>query len=61
MLNFAAPEQRERVDMRKVPVGGLAGHGRILAHRRDHDAVGKLQAAQLDRGKQGAHAEYPEK
>src|SRR5206468_5006752 len=27
----------------------------ILAHRRHHDAVGKRQAAQLDRGKQSAH------
>ncbi len=47
--------QRQRIDVREVPVIGLAIHGRILAHRRHHDAVGKVKAAQLDRGKQSAH------
>src|SRR3981189_1549141 len=47
--------QRERVDMGEMPVIGLAVFGGILAHRRHHDAVGKRQAAQLDRRKQGAH------
>ena len=47
--------QRERIDMREVPVVRLAIDGRILAHRGHHDAVGQFQAAQLDRGKQGAH------
>ncbi len=48
--------QREVVDVGEVPVGGDAVVGRILAHRRHHDAVLQRQAAQLDRGKQGAHA-----
>ncbi len=47
--------QRQRVDMGEVPVIGLAVFGRVLAHRRHHDAVGKREAAQLYRGKQGAH------
>ena len=47
--------QRQRVDVGEMPVIGLAVVGRVLAHRRHHDAVGKRQAAQLDRGKQGAH------
>jgi hypothetical protein len=48
--------QRKIVDVGEVPVGGNAVLGRILAHRRHHDAVLQRQAAQLDRGKQGAHA-----
>ena len=50
-----SPRQRQRIDVGEVPVIGLAIDGRILAHRRHHDAVGKRQAAQLDRGKQSAH------
>src|SRR6185369_4483107 len=49
------PRQRQRIDMGEVPVIGLAIDGRVLAHRRHHDAVGKVKAAQLDRGKQSAH------
>ena len=48
--------QRQRVDVGEMPVIGRAVVGRVLAHRRHHDAVGKRKAAQLDRGKQGAHA-----
>ena len=47
--------QRQRIDVREVPVIGLAVDGRVLAHRRHHDTVGKVKAAQLDRGKQGTH------
>jgi len=47
--------QRERVDMGEMPVIGFAVLGRILAHRRHHDAVGKRKVTQADRGKQGAH------
>ena len=50
-----SPRQRQRIDVGEVPVIGLAVDGRVLAHRRHHDAVGKVQAAQLDRGKQSAH------
>jgi hypothetical protein len=55
-----SPRQRQRVDMRKMPVIGLAVHGRVLAHRRHHDAVGQFQAAQFYRGKQGAHGGFPD-
>ena len=34
--------QRERIDMGEVPIIGLAVFGRILAHRRHHDAVRKF-------------------
>ena len=51
--------QRERVDMREVPVVGLPVHGGILAHRRHHDAIGKFKAAQLYRRKQGTHEGFP--
>jgi hypothetical protein len=54
-----SPRQRQRVDMGKMPVGGRAIDRGILAHRRHHDAVGQLQVAQLDRGKQGTHAGIP--
>ena len=53
------PRQRQRVDVGEMPVIGLAVFGRVLAHRRHHDAVGKRKAAQFYRGKQGAHGEYP--
>src|SRR5258708_13567532 len=52
------PRQRQIVDMGEMPVIGRAVDGRILAHRRHHDAVGKRQAAQLDRGKQGTHLNH---
>ena len=47
--------QRQRVDMREVPVIGLAVLGGILAHRRHHDAIGKRQAAQRDRFEEAWH------
>ncbi len=53
------PRQRQHVDMREVPIIGLAALGRVLAHRRHHDAIGKFEAAQLDRGEQDAHAGIP--
>ena len=31
--------------MRQVPVCGLAVHGRVLAHGRDHDAIGQGEGA----------------
>src|SRR5215510_4309248 len=43
--------------MREMPVIGFAIDGRVLAHRRDHDAVFKRQTAQLDRIKQSTHGE----
>src|SRR5829696_2171082 len=49
------PRQRQRIDVGEMPVIGLAVDGRVLAHRRHHDAVGKREIAQLDRGKQSAH------
>ena len=52
--------QRQRVDMREVPVIGRAIIGRILAHRRHHDAIGQRKIAQADRGKQGAHGGCPD-
>ena len=51
--------QREIVDVGEMPVIGRAVLGRILAHRRDHDAVGESQAAQLDRGKQALILGFP--
>lgn len=34
--------------MDQVPVGGRAPLGRILAHRRDHDPVRQVQAAEVE-------------
>ncbi len=48
--------QRQRVDVGEMPVIGFAVLGRVLAHRRDHDAIGEFQVAQLDRREQTAHA-----
>ena len=48
--------QRELAQMDEVPVGGLAVFGRVLAHRRDDDAVGQLQLAQAEWCEELAHA-----
>ena len=44
---------RQHAEMHQVPVVGAAVVGRILAHRRDDDAVGKRQAGQSDRREKG--------
>ncbi len=47
---------RQHAEMHQVPVVGAAVVGLVLAHRRDHDAVGKLQAGQpIGREKGTAH------
>ncbi len=51
----ACARQREIGEMHHVPVGRGAVVGDVLAHRRYHDAVGELNAAQFDRRKQYAH------
>ena len=45
---------RQHAEMDQVPVVGAAVVGGVLAHRRDHDAVGKLEAGQLIRREKGA-------
>jgi hypothetical protein len=42
----------EPAEMYQMPVVGHAVLGRVLAHRRDHDAVGRAHAAQVDRREQ---------
>ena len=51
----AGAGESEAAEMDQVPVIGRTVIGRVLAHRRDHDAVGQGQAAQRDGGEQGAH------
>ena len=47
---------RQHAEMHQMPVVGAAVVGRVLAHGRDHDAVGKLQAGQpIGREKGAAH------
>ena len=38
----------QHAEMHQVPVIGAAVVGRILAHRRDDEAVGKLETGELD-------------
>ncbi len=45
---------REHSQVSEVPVGHRAVHGRVLAHRRYHDAVLEREATQPDGFKQGA-------
>ena len=52
---------RQRAPVLHMPVVGLAVDRRVLAHRRDHDAVRQLQRAQRQRGEQVAHADPPGK
>src|ERR1700733_1258651 len=47
--------QSQVIDVGKMPVVRLAALCRVLAHRRDHDAVWKRKVTQTDRRKQGAH------
>lgn len=49
------PGQGQVAQVDDVPVGGAALVGRILAHRRDHDAVTQRQRADAVRGEQDAH------
>ena len=46
--------EREAAEMHQVPVVRRAVGRIVLAHRRDHDPVGKREPAQRDRGKQDA-------
>ena len=47
---------RQHAEMHQVPVVGAAVVARILAHRRDHDAVGKLETGEsIGREKGTAH------
>ena len=55
MQNIAAPDSASELIWVKCQSLASPFYGRILAHRRHHDAIGKRQAAQRDRGKQGAH------
>ena len=50
--------QREMAEMDEVPVGHAAVDGRVLAHRRDDDAVGQLEGTDAKRCKQRAHANF---
>ncbi len=45
---------RQHAEMGDVPVGGAAVDSRVLAHRRDHDAIFEFDATEADRRKQGA-------
>ena len=47
--------KREIAEMDHVPVIGLTGRCRILAHWRDDDAIGEGQPAQGQRREQGSH------
>ena len=44
---------RQHAEVHEVPIVGTAIVGRILAHRRDHDAVGKLEARHTKGREQG--------
>src|SRR5262245_40242011 len=41
--NDGRPANSEPAEMDKVPVGGSAINGHVLAHRRNHDPVAQLQ------------------
>ena len=49
--------QRQLAEVDDVPVGHAAVLGRILAHRRDDDAVAKLEAADIERAEQSGHGD----
>ena len=51
----AGARQRQSTEVDEMPVGGLAFVGGVLAHRRDHDAVGKGQRADGKGSEQLAH------
>jgi hypothetical protein len=44
---------RQHAEVHEVPIVGTAIVGRILAHRRDHDAVGKFETRQAKGREQG--------
>ena len=50
--------ERKMAEMDQVPVGHAAIDGRVLAHRRDDDAVGQLEGTDPKRCKQRAHANF---
>src|SRR5262252_4530966 len=45
---------RQHAEMGNVPIGGATVDGAVLTHGSDDDAIGQLDAAKLDRGKQNA-------
>jgi hypothetical protein len=45
----------QHAEMGDVPIGTDAVVGAVLAHRRDDDAVGKLEAGEFDGREQSAH------
>jgi hypothetical protein len=55
--NQARATHSPAAEMDQVPVIGKAVGARILAHRRNHDAVGKLDASKAKRRKKFGHAE----
>jgi hypothetical protein len=57
MIRSPAPESADTMD--QVPVGGRAFVGRVLAHRRDDDAIGEAEGADLERLEQMAHGAAP--
>src|SRR6185436_14801153 len=50
----AGRTHRELAQMHEMPVVRRAVLGVVLAHRRDHDAIGKREAAKLQRGEECA-------
>ena len=44
---------RQHAEVHEMPVIGAAIVGRILAHRRNHDAVGEFEARHMKRREQG--------
>ena len=49
----AGAAEREAAEMDEMPVGGVAVDRRVLAHRRDDDAVLERQCAERERAEQG--------
>ena len=48
-ITSAGPADRPAPEVDQMPVCRVAVHARVLAHRRDHDAVAKGQAAKRER------------
>ena len=55
----ACARQRQLAEMHPVPVVHRAVFGRILAHRRDDDAVGEPEPRDLERFEQARHHHAP--
>ena len=51
--NKGSAGMRQHAEVHEMPVIGAAIVGRILAHRRDDDAVGKFEARHTKRREQG--------